>query len=203
MTDEVRTSQRGGPSGRRRYPTAATSVTLTAGELQSLARLEGQPLPRSETLAEILGVSRNSAWRFVRRLRREGVLGFATRLRAEADVCECVSYVKVNWSGVQNADEVDDLFRQDPCVIRADRITGTADYRLVSHHVDYRAAHAWSRMLMVRPSVAHVTSKICKTIIDRSTYAQARLAAETAARPLRGCADIDARDRRNTLEIRR
>lgn len=154
-----------------------------------LAKLEGRPLPRGQALADLLGVSPTTAWRLVRRLRRQGALRFVSTARLRPGICQCITYLKVDWAGLRSLDSLDDQLARDPAIMTADRITGGCDYRLLSRHADYQTADAWTRDIASHPSVARAETRLCASLWDRPHYAAARLAADSpdAARQDREC----------------
>lgn len=162
-------------AGRRR---STPPPELSHGELVMMSRLEGRPLPRGKALADLLGVSPTAAWRLVRRLRRQGVLGFVSTARIRPDACDCITLLKVDWAHSANLDVLDAHLRADPAIVTADRVTGSSDYRLHSRHADYQAANAWARAIAAHPNVAHAASRFCTALYDRPNYAAARLAAD-------------------------
>lgn len=153
-------------------------MALSTDELRMLAKLEGRPLPRGQVLADLLGVSPTTAWRLVRRLRRQGALRFVSTARLRPRTCQCITYLKVDWAGLRSLESLDDKLRRDPAIMTADRITGGCDYRLLSRHADYQSANAWTRDIESHPSVARAETRFCASMWDRPHYAAARLAAD-------------------------
>jgi len=180
--DAARRLLRSRPAAVRAAPAKRLSAPppeLSREELFLLSRLEGRPLPRGQALADLLGVSPTAAWRLVRRLRRQGALGFVSTARLRADACQCVTLLKVDWRATSNLDALDAHLCADAAIVTADRVTGAADYRILSQHADYQRANAWTRALAAHPNVAHAVSRFCNTVYDRPNYAAARLAADT------------------------
>lgn len=167
-------------------PTAAATwrpvpaAALTHAELTLLARLEGEPLPRGQALAQTLGISPRAAWKLIVRLRRSGVLKFTSGVRLRAEACECVSDLKVDWSRLAEPEVLEAELRRDPAIVAADRVAGACDYRVASRHRDYRAAAAWDRRLAGLPGVAEVRTRFCGRVQERPRYAAIRLALEAA-----------------------
>ncbi len=143
-----------------------------------LARLEGRTLPRGQALADLLEVSHSSAWRTVRRLKRAGALGSVATVRLRPGTCECVTYLKMDWTQTAAMPAMENRIADDPAVVTAARVTGGYDYRLQSVHEDYRCANAWSRDLEAQPHITRVLTRFCRTIFDRPRYAAAILGSE-------------------------
>jgi hypothetical protein len=161
------------------------TVALSREELRLLARIEGRPLPRGEALGAELGLSQAGARRLIARFRRLGVLGFAAAVRFPREVCDCISYLRIDWSRIDQAG-LEDRLRQDPAIIVADRILGSSDYRLFSRHRDYRTANAWIRELASQPDISQMSTRFSTNLHLRPSYAAARLAVEPeAAAPIR------------------
>ncbi|MET0272314.1 MAG: HTH domain-containing protein [Phenylobacterium sp.] len=144
-------------------------------DLKILAILEGRPLPRGQALADALGVSVIAAWSHIRRLKGLSLLAFVSPVKFRPETCECITYLKIQ--GTQAADLValDARIAADPAVTVASRITGGFDYRLHSVHEDYRRANDWSRNLDSHPAVARISTRYCRTLFDRRSYAAAIL----------------------------
>jgi hypothetical protein len=106
------------------------------------------------------------------------VLGFGASIRIAGEACECVSYLKIDWSRAGGVRSIDERLRSDPAILVADRVAGDADYRLFSRHADYRAANAWARELLSEAGVSQLTTRFCARVSRHSRYAAARLAAD-------------------------
>jgi hypothetical protein len=157
---------------------------LPPGALQVLARLEGKTLPRGQALADVLGISPGAAWEVIRDLRRRGVLGLVSRVSDGQTPCECVTYLKVDWTQLTDLPAFDDWLARDPEILVAVRIAGQYDYRLRSGHRDFRRANDWSRDLQADPRVSKVWTRFCTTVFDRPNYAAAILGSDrNAAEP--------------------
>lgn len=101
------------------------------------------------------------------------MLGVISLVGLGPETCECVTYLKVDWIGGDGLQALDAWILDDPAILIGARVTGAYDYRLVSRHLDYRAANAWSRDLMFRPKVLRVLTQFCTTQFDRPNYAAA------------------------------
>jgi hypothetical protein len=159
-------------------PGSDPEVLLSREDLRLLARIEGRPLPRGEALGAQLGLGAAAARRLIARFRRLGVLGFAAAVRMPRGACECVSYLRIDWSGVADPDALEDRLRCDPAIVVADRILGSSDYRVFSRHRDYRAANVWLRQVTSEPEIGQMTTRFCTALRDQPCYAAARLAGE-------------------------
>jgi len=166
-------------------PGSGPTVALSQEELRLLARIEGRPLPRGQALGAELGLSQAGARRLIARFRRLGVLGFAAAVRFPREVCDCISYLRIDWSRIDQR-TLEDRLRRDPAIIVADRILGNSDYRLFSRHADYRSANAWIRELASRSDISQMSTRFCTGLNLRPSYAAARLALQAgAAAPIR------------------
>jgi len=90
-------------------------------------------------------------------------------------MCECVTYLKVDWVHGTRLDLLDSWIANDPAIVTAARVTGGYDYRLGSQHRDMRSADDWSRSLLSRPQVAEVLTQFCTTLFNRPNFAAALL----------------------------
>jgi DNA-binding Lrp family transcriptional regulator len=154
---------------------AAGPAGLSLDDLRILAKLEGKPLPRGQALAAALGASPSVAWRRVRNLRRLGALSLVSPVGLRPGMCECVTYLKVDWVHGNSLDPLDSWIANDPAILTAARVTGRYDYRLSSRHQDIGSADDWSRGLLSRPKVAEVLTQFCSTVFNRPTFAAAIL----------------------------
>lgn len=134
-------------------------------------------MPRGRALADALGVSPSTAWDLIRRLKRSGALTEITTVSLRPQICECVTYLKVQGLKAGALEALDRRIIADPAVILAARIAGDFDYRLQSLHSDYRSANDWSRAFEADPAVFQITTRICSTVIKRPHYAAAILGA--------------------------
>lgn len=157
---------------------AIKPAEVSSDDLQALVKLEGRTLPRGQALADLLEVSHSSAWRTVRRLKRAGALGSVAAVRLRPETCECVTYLRMDWTHTAGVPGIEDRIAHDPAIVAAARVTGGYDYRLQSVHADYRLANAWSRELQAHPHVARILTKFCRTIFDRPRYAAAILGSD-------------------------
>ncbi len=160
---------------------------LPPGALRALAKLEGRTLPRGQALADALGLSPSAAWDLIRDLRQRGVLDLVSVVDDQRPVCECVTYLKVDWTRTPDLPAFDAWLAADPEILAAARIAGNWDYRLRSAHRDYRRANDWSRALEADPRITRVWTRFCATVFDRPHYAAALL----------GSSDADACDPAN------
>ncbi len=151
---------------------------LSLEDLRVLAELEAKPLPRGRALSRALGVSAAVAWSRVRGLQRLGALSIVTLVNHQTRMCECVTYLRVDWVDPSSLDPLDNWILNDPAILSAARITGCYDYRLSSRHCDVRSANDWSRSLLSRPKVAEVLTKFCRTVSDRPNFAAAILGSD-------------------------
>ena len=151
---------------------------LSADELRALARLEGNPLPRGQALADALQMRPSAAWDFVRRLRRSGALRLVSPVKLPLGACECITYLRIDAVRPDDLSELERRIADDPLVMTAAAITGRYDYRLFSRHSDYRSANAWSRALEVAPGVAQVVTRICERVLERPCVAAAILGSD-------------------------
>lgn len=148
---------------------------LPPAALRMLAKLEGKTLPRGQALADALGISPSAAWDLIRDLRKRGVLGLVSVVSDHRPLCECVTYLKVDWTQNKDLREFDDWLARDPEIFVAARIAGNYDYRLRSGHRDFRRANDWSRSLEADPRISKVWTRFCTTVFDRPNYAAAIL----------------------------
>ena len=154
---------------------------LPPAVLRALAKLEGRTLPRGQALADALGLSPGAAWDLIRDLRRRGVLDLVSVIDDRRPVCECVTYLKVDWTRTPDLAAFDDWLAADPEILAAARIAGNYDYRLRSGHRDVRRANDWSRTLAADPRISKVWTRFCATVFERPRYAAALLGCEPDA----------------------
>jgi DNA-binding Lrp family transcriptional regulator len=153
-------------------------VHVSMDELRLLARLEGRPLPRGDDLAQVLGLKPAAAWKFVRRMRRAGVLRLVSPVRLRPDTCECITDVQVDATRPADLDALESRFSADLTVMCAARVTGVYDYRLISRHHDYKSANAWSRELEMQPGVMRLRTRMCETVRESWRLAAAILGSD-------------------------
>jgi len=162
-------------------PPPEGQVVLSPDDLRIVAKLEGKPLPRGGALAEVLELSPAAASRLVRGLRRRGALGSVSLVGLAPGVCECLTYIKIDWLQGGAPQLLDDWIAKDPAIVDGARVTGNFDYRLMSRHRSFRAANDWSQGLMSRPKVSDVLTHFCTTKFDRPNYAAAILGTDEMA----------------------
>lgn len=158
----------------------ATRQTLAqsddlAGDLSIMAQLEGKPIPTVQEMADLLNVSRTTAYRCMTRLKRRGMLKLIDRVLLPPGVCQCIVDLRAQLTDKAAVSRLEARLRSDPFVSTAAAVTGRYSYRLNSLHKNASTANAWFRALLSEPAVIDGALIFCRTIIDRPSYAQALL----------------------------
>ena len=158
------------PTKPRRLP---GPCRLDPTELHLISTLEGKPLPRARDLAHATGMSLPAAFRFLSKMQRAGVLQQVAVVLRRLDHCQCVSYLKARLDEPALRNRLEDRLRADPSIIQAARLSGHADYRVASLHVDRAAARVWHAALLSDPAVTSATLEYLDIIVSRTQVAGA------------------------------
>jgi DNA-binding Lrp family transcriptional regulator len=163
---------------------ASPSGSDLESDLALLARLEGKPIPTVEELADLLKVSKSTAFRSMNRLKRSGMLKLVDRVLTRPGLCECIANLRTSLTDKGAVNRLEARLRLDPFVSTAAAVTGQYSYRVGSLHADAATANAWFRALLTEPAVTNGALILCRSIIDRPSYAQALLGSRDDAASL-------------------
>ncbi len=150
---------------------------VTDDDLRIVALIEGRPMLKARDLAEMLAVSGTTAWRILSRLETSGVTRQTTATRRDlaGGACECLAYLKAEWTNRAAIEAFDQALAVDAALWSGVRIAGNFDYRVQAFHPDVATANTWFRDLLSRPGISGGKLVFLKTLFDRPCFAAAVL----------------------------